>query len=94
MELSRRLQATRLTARDIRALTHDPEFQAIAGRNSQLAFTKNYASYECGLSVNGKKLTAIYEISVGHIKQLRHAVPQQRDAAQPNCGRPPSLMED
>jgi hypothetical protein len=74
MELSRRLQAKPLTARDIRALSHDPEFHAIADRNSQLPFTKNCAAHECGLSLNGKEVAAIYEIGVGHVKKLLQAM--------------------
>jgi hypothetical protein len=48
MELSRQLQATRLTACNIRALTHDPEILAITDQNSQLAFAKNYSPHEAG----------------------------------------------
>jgi hypothetical protein len=63
-----------LNARDIRALSHDPEFQAIADRNSHLPFTKDYAAHERGLSLNGKELTTIDEISVGHLKKLLQAM--------------------
>jgi transposase len=83
-----------LTARDICVLTHNPEFQAITDRNSQLAFTKNYAAEKCGVSLNGKKFAAIYEISVGHVKKHIRAVRQQRDAARSSRGRAPCLTED
>jgi hypothetical protein len=83
-----------LIARDISTLIHDPEFQTIADRSMQFAFTKNYAAHECGLCRNGKELAAIYEISVGHVEKLLHAARQRRDAARPTCRRPPNLMED
>jgi hypothetical protein len=47
------------TFADHGALTHGPEFQGIADRYSQLAFTKDDAAYKCGLSLNGKKPTTI-----------------------------------
>jgi hypothetical protein len=92
--VSRKLQATRLTARDIRALTHDPQFQSIADRKSQVAFTKSYAAHECGLSLNGKEPVTIYKISVGHVKKLLHTARQQRDATRPSRRLPLSPVED
>jgi transposase len=94
MVLSRKLEKTKLTARDIRALIHDAEFQAIADRNSQLVFVRNYSAFECGLSINAKELASIYDISVGHVKKLLHAARRRKESPPPIRGRPPILTED
>jgi transposase len=94
MVLSRRLEGTQLTARDIRALMHDPEFQAITDRNAQLVFLKKYAALECGFSINPKQLASIYDISVGHVRNLLCAARKREESGPSIRGRPPILTED
>jgi hypothetical protein len=60
-----------MSERDIRAMLHDPEFQAIVDRNSQLIFLQKHAIDECNVSMNDKKLAAIYQISEGHVRCIR-----------------------
>lgn len=52
MELSNWVERTKLSARDIRDLTHDAEPRAITDCNSQLLFLLRYTAFEWGLTIN------------------------------------------
>jgi hypothetical protein len=73
---------------------HDPEFQTIRDRNSQLIFLKSFAPDQCWLSVGEKKLANIYQTSVGHMKRLRSVARKRAHTDTLRIGRGPILTED
>jgi hypothetical protein len=85
-ELAPRFELTGMLARDVRAMLHDPEFQAIVDRKSQLIFRQKYAINECNISMNDKNLAAIYQFSKGHVLRIccvvrkRENIPVSRSA--------------
>jgi hypothetical protein len=92
--LTRKLEGTKLTAREIRTLTHDAEFQAIADRNSRLVFGRNDAAFECGLSINAKEAASAYDVTVGHVKKLLHTQRKRKESPLLIRGCPPILAEE
>jgi hypothetical protein len=83
-----------MTACDIRALIHDPEFQTIRDRNSQLVSLKSFAFDQCSLSICEKPLANTYHISVGHAKRLCHVARKRAQTNTPRIGRRQILSED
>jgi hypothetical protein len=59
LELGARLQATALTACDIRSLLSNAEFQSTADRNSQMIFLREFAFDECFIPINRKTLSIL-----------------------------------
>jgi hypothetical protein len=93
-ELARRLEPTGMTARDVRAMFHEPEFQAIVDRKSQLLFLDQYLMNECHISINDKRLAEIYQISEGHIRRLRCVARKRQETGARAAGRPRKLTDD
>jgi transposase len=93
-ELAHRLESTGMSARDVRAMFHDPDFQAIEDRNSQLLYLHEYALSECYVSINSKKLAEIYQISEGHVRRIRCAARKKEEKKPQPVGRPRKLSED
>jgi hypothetical protein len=83
-----------MSARDVRAMLHDPEFQAIVDRNSQLIFLQKYAIDECNLSMNDKKLATIYQISEGHSRWIRCIARKREEYSSQAIGRSHKLPDD
>jgi hypothetical protein len=53
-----------LTPRDIRALSHDPEFQSISDRNSQMRFLQQFGFKSCCTELSDKAFADIYEMNL------------------------------
>jgi hypothetical protein len=83
-----------MSARDVRAMFHDPQFQAIRDRNSQLLFLAKYARDECFISINDRKLSEVYEISEGHIRRLRCVARKKEEMPDRPVGRPCKLTDE
>jgi hypothetical protein len=60
-------------------MLHDSEFQAIVDQYSQFAFLQKYTIDECNVSMNDKKLTAIYQISEGHARQFAALLEKEKN---------------
>jgi hypothetical protein len=73
---------------------HDPEFQAIVDRSSQLIFLQKYAIGECNVSMNDKKFAAIYQISEGHVRHIRCVARKREEHPSQPIGRPHDLTDD
>jgi hypothetical protein len=93
-ELSVRLQPLGLSARDLRALLHDPDFQEISDRNSQLIFISYFIPEQCFITMNDKKLSDIYQISPGNVRKIRFKTRNHDENSPVHFGRPTSLNAD
>jgi hypothetical protein len=83
-----------MSARGMWAMVHEPEFQVIQDWNSQLFFFTKSSPDECPVSMNNKKLAEIYQISEGHVRQLRCVAKQKQETASRPVGRPYKLTVD
>jgi hypothetical protein len=59
-----------LNARDICALLHNPEFQSIPDRNSQIIFLREFAFEKCFAHINDKTLAIIYQKTQSNVRKL------------------------
>jgi hypothetical protein len=89
IELSSRLERTKLSARDIRALTHDLEFQTIADRDFQLFSSEIAPRSSAGLTSTGtiprvctklasatsRNSPSLHATSPIDVKQMQHSWP-------------------
>jgi hypothetical protein len=91
-ELAPRLESAGMSARDVRAILHDPEFQAIGDRNSKFIVLQKYVIDEGNISMNNKKLVTIYQISKGRVRRIR-CVARKKHLNQP-IDRPHKLTDD
>jgi hypothetical protein len=83
-----------MSARDVRAMLHNPEFQAIVDRNSQLIFLQRYVINKCNVPLNDKKPAAIYQISEGHVRHIRCVTRKREEYPSQPIGRPHKLTDD
>jgi hypothetical protein len=69
-ELILRPEPLGFTAHDIRALFHNPDFQAISDRDSQMALLEQCVPGQCYVTINDKELSAKYGISVDSVRKI------------------------
>jgi hypothetical protein len=75
-------------------MLHDLDFQAIVDRNSQFIFLQRYAIDECNVSMNNKKLTAIYQISERHVQRIPRVVRKREEHPNHPIARPHKFTDD
>jgi hypothetical protein len=92
-ELILRPEPLGLTARDIRALLHNPDFQAISDRNSQMAIVEQCVPGQCYITINDKKLSAKYGISVGRVRKIRCFSKKNSESTPTHIGGPFALTD-
>jgi hypothetical protein len=82
-----------LNARDIRALLHNPEFQSIPDRNSQIVFLPEFALEKCFAHINDKTIATIYQKTESKVRKL--FCRSRKHAANPdvNGDRSPALTD-
>jgi hypothetical protein len=59
-----------LSARDIRALLYDAEFQSIPDRNSQMVFLQEFGREKCFVSINSKTLSVVYQMKEALVRKV------------------------
>jgi hypothetical protein len=70
VQLKQRLQATELTARDIRFLFSTPEFQSVSDCNSQIMFLHAFAFKSCVVDFSDAVLAFVLEMTPGNVRKV------------------------
>jgi hypothetical protein len=93
VQLKQRLEATELTARDIRFLFYPPEFQSVSDRNSQIMFLHASAFKSCVVDLSDAVLAFVFEMTPGNVRKVRCTFRKRAANLNAKAGHPPASSE-